>query len=121
MFTHPRRGDGLKLVSTGLGLGMTDDSGLGKSEGFRCDVVENVVLGLRGFKRVTMVKPEDADRCYLREEKEEGDLVDDVELEGGGRGGGEMEYGKMKVQELRDECTERGVDSKGVKRELVER
>jgi len=32
-----------------------------------------------------------------------------------------MEYGKMKVQELRDECTERGVDSKGVKRELVER
>ena len=65
----------------------------GASSGLHYDYHDNFLLCLKGYKRIRIIKPEDAGRCYMAGDRE-GDFVEDEEC-----GGGDLDEKKRKKYE----------------------
>eukprot|EP00519_Triparma_laevis_P010336 CAMPEP_0182496864 /NCGR_PEP_ID=MMETSP1321-20130603/5448_1 /TAXON_ID=91990 /ORGANISM="Bolidomonas sp., Strain RCC1657" /LENGTH=642 /DNA_ID=CAMNT_0024700585 /DNA_START=89 /DNA_END=2014 /DNA_ORIENTATION=+ len=64
---------GLRLHAGNLWLGKTIDDDVGNSSGLHYDYHDNMLLCLKGYKRVRVIKPEFASKCYMVE-ADEGDF-----------------------------------------------
>ena len=79
---------GLTLEKANLWVGKSEE-GECNSSGLHYDYHENILVPLKGYKRVRLIAPEWRDRCYMVAE-EEGDFVaEEGEGEEGGGGGDE--------------------------------